>query len=489
MHRIHDTLPRRFLTAAALAGLVGLSGAGCDFLDPTDIDNPRTTPGDLADAAEPTAALLPGLRLGFASALENLVIDDAVVSDDYSVHGTGLNSDLDYPSRIVSTYIGSTYEDLQELRALGDFILEDIVPDDPTATGDQVATAHFYRGAAYLLMAEFFAAVPLEAGGPTVDDSQVLQRAISDLQAAQQGGDPIGTAASGLLARAYRDAGDVASARAAAQDVLGADAQVVWGVDYDAATQENDPYFFLVQRALQEMQPLPRLDFLDPKYLTRESMIPVVKAEEMHLILAEADMADGAWGAGRGHLVQAIQLARSRGTTSFEDEDPRFNANLSIRPRDAVIEVRADADSPYRSGLVLTRPGFVDAPTISDTSLDPDSIAAIPDTDMDALLHALYLARQEILLLEARRLVDLGIKLPISFTQIDVNPAIDNGDPGTVVVVPGYIPSGNTMDLYTPTDLYSPDDPPILVNTQVTITVDMNQVLVANRAPFSPAIN
>jgi hypothetical protein len=63
------------------------------------------------------------------------------------------------------------------------------------------------------------------------------------------------------------------------------------------------------------------------------------------------------------------------------------------------------------------------------------------------------------------------------------NPNINPGDPGTTVVVPSYIPASDGMDLYTPARPY--DDEGVLLTTQVTINVDMNKVLVANRvSPF-----
>ena len=104
-------------------------------------------------------------------------------------------------------------------------------------------------------------------------------------------------------------------------------------------------------RALQEMQPLPRLDFLDPKYTKRDSGIPIAKAEEMLLILAEIDLAAGNLAAGRAHLVDAINLAGTRGTISFDDADERRNADLSLRPRSSEILVRADSESPLPGRL------------------------------------------------------------------------------------------------------------------------------------------
>ncbi|NIQ53343.1 MAG: hypothetical protein GWN71_07850, partial [Gammaproteobacteria bacterium] len=71
----------------------------------------------------------------------------------------------------------------------------------------------------------------------------------------------------------------------------------------------NTPYYYVVSRPLREMQPLPRLDFLDPKFLDFDAPIAVAKAEEMHLIIAEARMAAGQWDEGRDHLVAALDAA------------------------------------------------------------------------------------------------------------------------------------------------------------------------------------
>ena len=48
--------------------------AACDNIDPTDIDNPQTTDEDLANAAEPTRAMLPGLRALFATAISGTTV-------------------------------------------------------------------------------------------------------------------------------------------------------------------------------------------------------------------------------------------------------------------------------------------------------------------------------------------------------------------------------------------------------------------------------
>lgn len=476
----------RTLVLAAVT-LVGISA--CDFLDPTNVENPQTTDEDLANADAPTRALLPGLRAQFGRMVSSTVVTAEVVSDNYSIHGTGIPADYDDPRAIspslansTGTASGAVYWNSQELRALASFILDVIAPGDDAAEAGDIQEAQFYRGAALLNLGENFSGAPLVEDGAAVPADQILDQAITDLSAAVGG--PLDVPAMAALARAYRWKGDATNASLWAQNALDAEPDFAYMREYDAATLTNTPWAFLVSRALQEMQPLPRLDFLDPKYLDRESGIPFAKAEEMLLIQAEAAMASSDFDTGRSRLADAIRLAASRGTTAFTDGDPRNSFDLSIRPRDDVIEIRADENSPYRSGLVLTRPDVeIQVPTVSNTSLDGDSIEAIPTTATEDLWHALHLARQEILFLEGRRMADLGIRLPIMLREIDQNPNISATDPVAIVMVPTYVPTGFQMDLYTPFSPYDEDE--TLVETQITITVDMNRVLAQNMVtPF-----
>lgn len=463
---------------------------GCDFLDPTAVENPRTTIEDLANAENPTASLVAGVRAQFARLVSSASIVSEVVSDNYSIHGTGLNKVWDTPRDVTPSVNNSTstdtglYWNAQELRALASFILDEIAPEDATALPEDIAEAHYYRGMAYLMLGENFSHAPVEADGPAMTSAQLLDLAVAEFADASG----FGTQVTAALARAHRARGDAVAATTAAQDALADDGEFAFLQEYDATSVDNSPHAYLVLRALQEMQPLPRLDFLDPKFLTRESGIAVAKAEEMHLILAEAALAASDLPTAQTELRNAILLAQSRATASFDDEDPRLNANLSIRPRDAAIEIRADASSPYRAGLVLTRPGVVTQAPLSGTSLDGDSVMALATED--ELWHAFHLARQEILFLEGRRMSDLGIRLPMMAREIDANPTLAMGDPGTAALVPAYIPEGDGMDLFTPQspyDVEEVDDEEVvtLVETQVTIGVDMNRVLADNRVtPF-----
>ncbi len=477
-------------------GIVGallavLAMAACEAIDPTQVNNPTTTDEDLAEATNPTAALLPGLRAQFARMINAYVVAAEVISDNYSIHGTGIVVDMDEPHEVTPDLVNSTgtsasgaYWNVQELRALADFVIDEIAPEDAGAPPQLVAEAHYYRGMAYLTMGEVFSHVPHEEDGAPQPASVALGKAVTDLQAATG----FGPQANAALARAHRLLGDAGAAGSAANAALGSDPTLLFSQGYDATSIANTPVAFLVLRALQEMQPLPRLDFLDPKYTDRESAIPVAKAEEMHLILAEIALASGNMADAQSQLASAINLAGTRAMVSFDDIDERRNADLSLRPRSKEILIRADAESPFRAGLVLDRPadGLM-TPSVSGTSLDADSIAGL--SDANELWHALWLARQEIMLLEGRRLADLGIKLPMMLREIDQNDGINEGDPGTTPVVPGYIPQNPryAMDIYTPLELYDGVDPGVpLIETQVTIHVDMNKVLVANNAsPFN----
>jgi hypothetical protein len=398
---------RRLAALAGCAVLVGALGS-CDFLDPTEVTNPRTTREDLAAAPRPTAALLPGVRAQFARALGAVVITSETVSDNYMIRATGLSSELDDPSIIIPDVgtlntagpLASTgaYWNLQELQALATFTLE-VAGSDPAATAAQIAETHYYRGMARLMLGENFVAVPIEPNGLPQSSRALVQIAVTDLERVIQldpgGAFELRTRAA--LARAFRVVGDAARAESLANQVLAAGADFVALQEYATATNEvsNAPFTYTTVRGLREMQPLPRLDFLDPKYTSLASPIPVGKAEEMHLILAEVAVSRGDLGTARAHIANALSLALSRPRASFNDTDPRNNANLTVRPRDAFFQVRSDPQSPFRSGLIQSRPGNVTTPTISGTSLNPDSVRTLPVRDPEAILHSLYPARQE----------------------------------------------------------------------------------------------
>ena len=484
MNDFHNHLAR--LSRWVLLGVLLTTLARCDFLDPTGVENPRTTAEDLALAPEPTGALVPGLRTQFARAVGGVVIGTENASDNFSINGTGLGgNEMDFPRDIVpnTAVMNSTgqigvYWHLQELRALADFVIDVIAPPDETATDEQLAEAHYYRGMAYLMQGENFIGVPVEEDGAPLSPTDLLQRALLDLQQAASlgSGGEIATRAVAAQARAYRALGDASNARSSAESALSSGGPAfVFLQEYDENSVDNGPNDYLVQRALQEMQPLPRLDFLDPKYVGDESGIPIAKAEEMHLILAEVALAGSDETTAKAQLLSALTVTQGRSTEFLDDPDERLDNDLNERPHSAEIMVAAEAGRPFKAGLVLDRPGPVDTPSISGTSVTEADIDGATGT---ALVELLYLMRQEILFIEGRRMHDLGIRLPVMLRELDTNPNINDGDAVTQVQVPGYIPAQNELDLYNPLVLYQDG---ALIATEVAILHNMNRILAEQR--------
>ena len=470
------------------AAVAVLLTTGCDFLDPTNVTNPNTTTADLAEAAEPTAALMPGVKAQMARAVRAVVQTTALVSDDYEIAFTNVGPELSDPYAVQpdgasynSTDAIGAYWNTQELRALADFVIDTNAPGDDTATDEQLAEAHYYRGMAFLMQGENFIAVPTAPDTAPTPWGELLGLAASDFTAALALGPDaaLEVALTAALARTHRALGNVPEAISFAQDALALDDEFVFSQRYSEGEIEN-PF----ANETRAYQPLPRLDFLDPKYTTRDAPIALAKAEEMHLILAEAEMVGGTlddYVMAAGHIQDALELAATRPTGSFDDADQRLNPDLSERPSSADMLVAAEPGAPFQAGLVLDRPGVVKIPLVSGSSLDAATVGAL--VDPTAIRHALWLARQEILFLEGRRVHDLGVRMPVALREIESSSAITEGDASTVVQVPSYIPNGVIDD-------FSPRDPYAASTNEITIDVDMNSILAEERvSPFGTLSN
>ena len=479
--------------------VVGLSVAatGCDFLDPTEVENPQTTEDDLEDAPDLVRVFLPGLEAQFARALGSTVVTTEIASDNYSINGTGLGGTaMDFPERITPTtaVINSraadtgSYWNLQELRALADYVLTEILPEDEDATDTDVALVHYYRGMAFLMQAENFSAVPIEEDDTPRPAAELYTLAEAAFQESRSlnSGDANMLRTNAALARLHRGLGNPQEASGFAQDALDLSRNNDFAIEqgYDEQNLVNAPHIYLVTRALKEMQPLPRLDFLDPKYTSREDGIVVAKAEEMYLIQAEAALAQGNPDAARNFLSDARGLAQSRLSTEFSDSDARLDNNLNPRPQTSTIKIAFEPGAPFQQGLVLDRPGFITTPGTSGTSITEDEIAAASGNE---LVRLLYQMRQEVLFLEGRRLHDLGLRLPMMLPELEQNPNIAAGDLGTETIIPAYIPPANEMDLYTPVEIYEEqededgNDILVLIEDEITMLHDMNRILAEGR--------
>ncbi len=467
----------KFILTLVVAALLY---TGCELVDPTKVENPSITQEKLfQDATGGAIPLISGLQYAFADAVDRSTYFLEVVSDNYVNTSTYISTQLDNPRLITPNdqYLGDSreiYFKLQMLRALADFGLSTVLPKDAEATDQDKAVTLFYKGMAIIMLCENFQAFPLEENGPMVRSETAIKTAIEVLNTSNSldpGGDYT-IAVKLALARAYRLDGDKTAAVQAANDALALSPDFVFYAEYDPINLQNLTSGFLVIRSLQDMQPLPRLDFLDPKYsnLDGSAPIPTLKAEEAYLILAEAALSDGNSSSAKTAMINAINLVASRTTGSFTDSDRRRN-----RPNNDALTVKADPNSPALAGLIFGRSGAtVTTHPISGTSVTEQDINSI--TSDDELFRTLYLMRQEIFFTEGRRASDLGIRLPVMARQIDANPNVHEGDYGTTVFVPSYIPQGDGLDEFTIDDQAG----------VVTIAYDMNKVLMQNKAAVSP---
>jgi hypothetical protein len=450
----------------------------CDLVDPTEVKNPQITEESLSENPNGgTTPLITGLKFAFADAVRMTALATDVVSDNYDNTYTYVSPDLDYPRTITpdDQHINSTsfiYFKIQNLRALADFGLEIIVPKDIMADDNQRGEVYYYHGVAYLLLAENFWAFPVKENGSAITAAAAIKIAIEDFKKAQTlSTDNITlTNCKYALARIYRLNGDKTNAEIEAKAALARDPNYLFQAEYDPVSLTNYIDAFVVTRGNNDFQPLPRLDFLDPKYTGDGDPIAFAKAEEANLILAEVAIANGDFTSAKTYMKAAVAVAKGRAATIYTDRDTRKN-----RPNDAAYNVKASASGEAISGLIQKRSGSsITIYSVSNTSLTADKIDAL--TTQNQIVRALYLLRQEIFFLEGRRMSDLGIRLPVMRREMDANKNITAGSPGTTVVVPGFIPAGDEMDKFT-------IDATAKI---VTMTYDVNQIIADNYSLIKP---
>jgi tetratricopeptide (TPR) repeat protein len=229
-------------------------------------------------------------------------------------------------------------------------------------------------------------------------------------------------------------------------------------------------------------QPLPRLDFLDPKYFQMNSddqcPITIAKAEENYLILAEAALAANNLDEAKAQLTNLLGLVKSRPVqTDINDQlEGRYNGGLKAFPNDPAYRVQASPEDSLRVGLIIDRrpPHLITVHPISGTSVTQAMVNGLANHD-DAL-ELVYLLRQEIFFAEGRRPADLGIRLPLC--EVEAASA-GNGRNFLEPHIPSFVPMDYGLDEFTVDEAAQ----------TVTITHNMNRVIVNNAstadvAPF-----
>ena len=467
-----------------LLGAVGLSG--CDLLNSQNVRNPQLTEDQGLSNPNPLQRWMAGLDRQMAIALNNTVIWTSITTDNYVNTETFFNQSVDgLDLNNQQQDIDDSFFTINDLRESAIFGRNTVVPRDDNPSPDNIAELDFYEGMSHILLGETFHSAPLTGGGPPADPSAHFQAAIDTLQNAidSGSGDQVGYKLA--QARAYYNNGNLSDARSRAQEVLNQDADYVRLREFD---NQNGPTNTMQdalydRQSFDDFQPLPRLDFLDPKFGiagSSETPFPFLKAEEAHLILIEADLAENDLSGAQAEMKELITLVQDTRTERTVDEttEDRTQSDPGSRPNSSDIEVRASADDPYRSGLVLDRTANTEVAAISNTSVTDAMVDDVSNAQEAWKLY--YLLRQEIFIAEGRRFATMGFKAPVPFNEAQINENIAPGSPATQGIVPEYITnalgSGETLDSFTYDEAAN----------QATIDVNMNRVLANNRGQVSP---
>ncbi|WP_109097922.1 hypothetical protein [Aquimarina sp. AU58] len=460
-----------FLYTLTIVLLIGCTDDLKDATDFTSVENPNLSEASIIGKPNSSSIWLEGIERDLSITLNEILILAELGSDNYVNTQTFFSQFLDgLEIRIDDPDMRDTQFRIARVREAAKFGLESVGPNDSEYNTETEAEYNFFEGMSYLYAGMYFSNLPQEELGPTFTSVQNLTSAITSFDLAIG----LNPKAEYYLAKARANyyLGNKAEAVQAANDALGLSTNFLRSARYDELNGPSNRLedAFYERATFDDFQPLPSLDFLDPKYsfvdANQDASVHYLKAEEAYLIIAESNLADNNVGAAQTNLEDLLTLVATREVRTIDDSiEGRTQQSPGSRPDKATVVVNS------RPGLVLDRQaGNVMVPSVSGTSLVQTDIDAM--TGGDTSLELLYRTRQEIFIAEGLRFADMGVKLVIHENEILQNSNISEGDPGTVSVIPSFINS-NIANL----DAFTYDDGTGVVTT----AIDLNSILVANK--------
>ncbi len=457
--------------------------ASCDLVTPDEIINPNVDESAFLDSDNPMETWVNGTEKEFALHMSDFVELMEILSDNYFNNYTRSSKVFDVPQLL---YTDADVINLQRhvasLREMADYGLTTVAKADPKTSDADRFHLLYIKAYSFLLAGDFFRALPIVSGGDLVEWDGQLKKAIEVLDEAMP------------LANTDTDRAFILTLRARAAHRLGWREQAVANARQALSFSGNfyrqvlfDSKNGVLNRAQEAIwsdwfQPLPRLDFLDPKYYqmnsTDQCPITIAKAEENLLILAEAALAENNLLEAKKQLSALLTLVKARPVqTGINDQlEGRYNGGLKAFPNDPEYRVQASPDDSLRVGLIIDRrpPFLISIPYISGTSVSQQMIDGLDNHD--SALELLYLMRQEIFFAEGRRPADLGIRLPLCEAEAA---NVENAQAYITPWIPAFVPQNYGLDDFTIDE----------EKKVVTITHNMNRVIVANAhaadvAPF-----
>lgn len=463
----------KYIKNTFIAAMLSTSLLGCS------VENPNITDEVYLSTINVTNTWLPGLRRQLALTLNQVIVNTELVSDNYYNNRTLSSKVFDIPQ--IDNFdidVNNTQAAIQKLRELSEYGLTKVIVADTTTTASQKAEMYFINAYSHVLSGELFVGLPGASKGPVLTPAAHYTLAITALdQAITLQADANEKLVYTLLkARVYYDMGDATQAKTLAASAM-TNPLLIKQAAYDGQNAAaNDFQTYLFSSTSNEFAPLPRLDFLDPKYYHTGTIaldqkpVSYIKAEEAYLIVAEAQVAENNISAAQSTLkILLTEVVSKRAVISISDaKETRNGGNRTDYPLTAV-NVKFDANDTERAGYILNRKtGNINVSTISGTKVTAADISAAGTQDQ--LMYTIYRMRQEIFIAEGRRMTDLGIKFPVSQTEQLNNSNVTAAD--VTAQIPSFIPLNRGMDDFT-------NDTATGV---VTMKFDMNKVLVTNKS-------
>lgn len=448
-----------------------------ELVDFTEVTNPKLSETSLVGQPNSTASWLVGVQRQMAIVSNEAVTISEIASDNYVNTQTYYNQLLD---NLTIDFQDTDMSDLQfsiaRLREMTIYGREKLAPADVNSTDIIIADLNFYEGISYLLAGEYFSYLPAEENGIPQSSVENFNLAINSFQEAiSLNNKPEYQLA---LARANYNLGNKADAVSAANNSLGLNPNLILNIRFDEAEgPSNTMEDALFERgSFDDLQPLPSLDFLDPKYSflsnNEDQSIALLKAEEAHFIIAEAELSDNKLADAKLTMKNLLALINSRDTRIIDDNVEGRTEDLpGSRPNKASVVVKYAGDANFKTDLVLDRSANITIPVVSGTSITEMIIDGL--STIDQALETLYLMRQEVFIAEGRRIVDLGIKYVIHENELLLNPNVDESHPGLEGVIPPFINSiKSELDSFE----YN------TTTEEVEITHNLNKILVVNKS-------
>lgn len=327
------------ILACALLPLFAFTAVGCDGL--FDVDNPTNIVDEELEDPELADALGNTPEVAVADPYGDAVAWQSAISDEGFLAGSGtfriqLDEGIISPENNIT---GGIYDELAAARWIADNTLDRLseLLDDP-GSDRRVAHGTFWAAMARLTLADHFEDVVYD-GEPPITPAEAIRDAIELFeeasQIAQAAGDPVvAGAAKGAVARAYRSlyfeelhhgAGEdpslFANAAAAAEEALALDPEFVEFANYSPPGSQNPVFNSLNQSRYLRLDPQyanlqdpvsgerdPRVIhgdlqgpavrngdpvYLVEKYPDEDGDIPVSKADEARLVIAEHELLYG----------------------------------------------------------------------------------------------------------------------------------------------------------------------------------------------------